>query len=176
MGLDETQSLWSEDDNAAMIRHLMDSPIPDNSSSCTAAQTFGHLFAAPSSRCRAFTPRQGIRQILPIESPKWPPRRYRHRSVLRRHCRGKTALRSCNQPTERCGTARWNQLGSGPQLASRPYQTPFPGRRPKIIPPTWRLKFSCPSRSARIFGPLGQFLKIEHFSHSGLRAWQIARP
>jgi hypothetical protein len=46
MGLDETQSLWSEDDNAAMIRHLMDSPIPDISSSCAAAQTFGHLFAA----------------------------------------------------------------------------------------------------------------------------------
>ena len=44
MGLDETQSLWSEDDHAAMIRHLMDSPIPDNSGS--AAQTFGHLLGA----------------------------------------------------------------------------------------------------------------------------------
>jgi hypothetical protein len=46
MGLDETQSLWSEDDNAAIIHHLLDSPIPSNSNSSAAAQTFGHLLAA----------------------------------------------------------------------------------------------------------------------------------
>jgi hypothetical protein len=44
MGLDETQSLWSEDDNAAMILHLMDSPIPGDPS--TTSQTFGSLLAA----------------------------------------------------------------------------------------------------------------------------------
>jgi hypothetical protein len=47
MGLDETQSLWSEDDNAAMVHHLLDSPIPDTSNSSTATQTFGQLLAAP---------------------------------------------------------------------------------------------------------------------------------
>jgi hypothetical protein len=43
MGLDETQSLWSESDNSAMMRHLLDSPIPDHSTSSEPRQTFGHI-------------------------------------------------------------------------------------------------------------------------------------
>ncbi len=46
MGLDETQSLWSEDDNVAIIHHLLDSPIPDISNSSTTTLTFGRLLAA----------------------------------------------------------------------------------------------------------------------------------
>jgi hypothetical protein len=46
MGLDETQSLWSEGDNAAMIHHLLDSPIPGNPNSSATASTFGRLLAS----------------------------------------------------------------------------------------------------------------------------------
>jgi hypothetical protein len=37
MGLDDSQSLWTEADHAAIMRHLLDSPIPGH------VQTFGHL-------------------------------------------------------------------------------------------------------------------------------------
>jgi len=47
MGLDETQSPWSEDDHAAMMRHLLDSPIPGNPPESSAtSQTFGRLLAS----------------------------------------------------------------------------------------------------------------------------------
>jgi hypothetical protein len=41
MGLNTTESLWSEADHAAMIRHLLDSLIPE-----FPAQTFGQLLAS----------------------------------------------------------------------------------------------------------------------------------
>ena len=48
MGLDESKTLWSENDHAAMMRHLLESPIPGISSeeSSPPVQTFGRLFAA----------------------------------------------------------------------------------------------------------------------------------
>jgi len=47
MGLDDAQTLWSENDNAAMMRHLLESPLPGSCSELSAAaQTFGSLLAA----------------------------------------------------------------------------------------------------------------------------------
>jgi hypothetical protein len=43
MGLDETRSLWSDSDHAAIMRHLLDSPIPHPLHSSAHSQTFGHL-------------------------------------------------------------------------------------------------------------------------------------
>jgi hypothetical protein len=45
MGLDETQPLWTEQDHAAILRHLMDSPIPGDSNR-SKTETFGHLLSS----------------------------------------------------------------------------------------------------------------------------------
>jgi hypothetical protein len=46
MGLDETQSLWSENEHSAMMRHLLESPIPGDPTSSGPGQTFSQLLFA----------------------------------------------------------------------------------------------------------------------------------
>jgi hypothetical protein len=46
MGLDAQQSLWSEADLAAILRHLLETPISTQTGQPDHRQTFGQLFAA----------------------------------------------------------------------------------------------------------------------------------